>query len=93
LQERGSVGACSAGAQPFLYGILGAFFWITSMMPYLARSNQATCGSKTGGGLPFAEPSFFVPTHLRLIPAGLMGLMGLSLFAEYYTNEHVALLR
>src|SRR5437764_9210255 len=36
----------------FLCGVLGAFCWITSMIPYLARSNQAACVSKPGGGLP-----------------------------------------
>jgi hypothetical protein len=35
-QEKGSVGACSVGAQPYLAGILCAFFWITSMIPYFS---------------------------------------------------------
>jgi hypothetical protein len=29
-------------------------FWITSMISYLARSNQATCGRKVGGTAPRA---------------------------------------
>src|SRR5438067_9927331 len=37
-----SIGA----AEVFLCGILRAFFWITSMIPYLPRSNHAACRDK-----------------------------------------------